>query len=130
MKLVSWIALDVPDTDFYVAVSEILPDGRCVKLTEDVLRARYRDSLTEEKPVVPGEVNRYEFNSFFFCSRRIAKGSRLRLLIRCPNSIYFQKNYNSGGIVAEESGADARTAHITLYHDREYPSYLELPLVK
>ncbi len=30
----------------------------------------------------------------------------------------------------EESGKDARTAHVTLYHDAEHPSFLELPLVK
>ncbi|MBK9745320.1 MAG: hypothetical protein IPO91_00940 [Chloroflexi bacterium] len=32
-------------------------------------------------------------------------------------------------MVAEETGADARTAHITLYHDANHPSYLELPIV-
>jgi hypothetical protein len=42
----------------------------------------------------------------------------------------MQKNYNSGGVVAEESGKDARTAHVTLYHDAEHPSCLELPVVK
>ena len=41
----------------------------------------------------------------------------------------MQKNYNSGGVVADESGQDACTAHVTLYHDPEHPSYLELPLV-
>ncbi len=79
--------------------------------------------------VQPGEINRYEFNSFMFFSRRIAKGSRLRLLLRSPNPIMSQKNYNSGGVVAEESGKDARTAHITLYHDAEHLSFLELPVV-
>ena len=53
----------------------------------------------------------------------------MRLLIKSPNSIYIQKNYNSGGVVAEESGKDARTAHITLYHDMKYQSYLEIPVV-
>jgi predicted acyl esterase len=64
-----------------------------------------------------------------FFSRQIAKGSRLRLVICCPNSIYVEKNYNSGGVVADESGQDARTAHVTLYHDDEHPSFLELPIV-
>jgi hypothetical protein len=50
-------------------------------------------------------------------------------VIKCPNSIFLQKNYNSGGNVEDESGADARTAHVTLYHDAQHPSYLELPLV-
>ena len=78
----------------------------------------------------PGEINRYELDSFQFFSRRIAKGSRLRLLLGCPNSIQLEKNYNSGGVVAEESGKDARTAHITVYHDSQHPSFLEIPIVK
>ena len=78
----------------------------------------------------PGEVNQYEFNTFQYFSRRIAKGSRLRLLMECPNSTAVEKNYNSGGVVAEESGKDARTAHITVYHDAEHPSALELPVVR
>jgi hypothetical protein len=129
LKLVLWIALDVPDTDFQVSISEIMPDGAHLLLTEDRLRARYRESLREAQLVVPGEINRYVFDGFTFFSRQIAQGSRLRLLIRCPNSIYVQKNYNGGGVVADESAADARTAHVTLYHDADYPSYLELPIV-
>jgi len=127
-KLVAWIALDVPDADFQVQISEIMPDGAHILLAQDMLRARYRESFRQEKLVVPGEINRYEFDSFTFFSRQVAKGSRLRLVITCPNSIYVQKNYNSGGVVAEESGQDARTAHVTLYHNAEYPSYLELPI--
>ena len=130
LKFVVWIALDVPDTDFQVTVYEILPDGTSIQLTWDWLRARYRQSLREEHLVTPGEINRYEFSSFAFTSRRIAKGSRLRLLIKSPNSINIQKNYNSGGVVAEESGKDARTAHVSVYHDADHLSYLELPLIK
>jgi len=130
LKLIVWIAMDVPDTDFQANVYEILQDGTSITLTQDLLRARYRESLRQEKLVTVGEINRYEFDGFAFFSRRIAKGSRLRLLISSPNTIYLQKNYNSGGVVANESGKDARTAHVTLYHNADHLSYLELPLVK
>jgi hypothetical protein len=69
-------------------------------------------------------------DGFTFFSKRLAKGSRIRLLLKCPNSIYLQKNYNSGGVVAEESGKHARTATVTVYHDEGHPSYLELPIVE
>jgi putative CocE/NonD family hydrolase len=130
LKFVAWISMDVPDTDFQVSVYEILRDGTSVLLTSDAMRARYRESLTKEKLVKPGEINRYEFNAFTFFSRRIAKGSRLRLILSCPNSIQLEKNYNSGGVVTEESGKDARTAHIVLYHDARHQSSLEIPVVK
>ncbi len=130
LKFVAWISMDVPDTDFQVAVYEIQRDGTSVFLTADQMRARYRESLTREKLVTPGEINRYEFSTFQFFSRRIAKGSRLRLILSCPNTIQLEKNYNSGGVVAEESGKDARTAHVTVYHDPSHPSVLEIPIVK
>jgi putative CocE/NonD family hydrolase len=130
LKFVAWVALDVSDTDFQVTIYEILRDGSCVLLTQDLLRARYRESLRYEKLVTAGEVYCYEFHDFAFFSRRIARGSHLRLLFSSPNSIYFQKNYNGGGVVAEESGKDARTAHVTLYHDAGHLSYLELPVVQ
>jgi putative CocE/NonD family hydrolase len=130
LRLVCWMAMDVPDTDFEVAVYEIMPDGTSVALTQDRMRARYRDSLREAKLVKTGEINRYEFKSFLWFSRLIGRGSRLRLVLRSTNSIGFEKNYNSGGVVAEESGKDSRTAHITVYHDSEHPSFLEAPVVK
>lgn len=129
VKLVAWIETDVTDTDFDATLSEILPDGSQIKLTGTLQRARYRESPEQEKLITPGEIIRYEFNDFTFFSRRISRGSRLRLLIRCPNSIFLQKNYNSGGIVAEETARDARIAHVTLHHDEQHASYLELPVV-
>lgn len=130
LKFVVWMSMDVPDTDFAVQVFEIMPNGTSIALTDDLMRARYRDSLREAKLVKPGEINRYEFTGFQWFSRRILKGSRLRLVLGCPNTIHLEKNYNAGGNVAEESGKDARTAHVTVYHDADHASYLELPIVQ
>jgi len=129
-KLTLWLSMDVPDTDLAAALYEILPDGSAVQLSSSVMRARYRESLRAEKPVPLGKLEKYVFEQFNFFSRRIGKGSRLRLLINCPNSPSLEKNYNSGGVVAAETGKDARTAHITLLHDAEHLSALELPIVK
>jgi uncharacterized protein len=129
-KLTLWLSMDVPDTDLEAALYEILPDGSAVQLSSSVIRARYRESLRAEKPVPSGKAEKYVFDQFSFFSRRIGKGSRLRLFINCPNSPSVEKNYNSGGVVAAETGKDARTAHITLLHDPEHPSALELPIVK
>ena len=130
VKLCTWISMDVPDTDFKVSLSEVLANGKVIKLSQDFLRARYRESSRVMKLVPTGEICQYIFDGFTFFSRRITQGSRLRLIISCPNTIYLEKNYNCGGVVAEESGKDARTAHITLYHDHDHPSYIELPVVK
>jgi len=44
------------------------------------------------------------------------------------NSRSLEKNYNGNGVVAEESGKDARTVTVTLYHDAAHPSALYLPI--
>jgi putative CocE/NonD family hydrolase len=127
-KFVAWMSLDVRDTDFNVRISEVMQDGKVIILTQDLMRARYRESFREEQLINPGEINQYTFDRFTFFSRRIAKGSRLRLIVCCPNTIYLEKNYNSGGVVAAETARDARTAHVTLYHEAARPSYLEVPV--
>jgi putative CocE/NonD family hydrolase len=129
VKFIAWIALDVPDTDFAVRLYEIKPDGTSIALSDDSKRARYRESLREEHLVKSGAIERYEFTSFHLFSRRLEKGSRLRLVFSSPNSIYLEKNYNSGGEVASESRKDARTAHVSLYQDADHASYLEIPMV-
>lgn len=127
-KLSAWIAIDQPDTDFGVGIDEIRSDGSSLPLTSDVLRARYRESLREPKLITTKAPLRYDFERFTFVSREIKKGSRLRLRIAPVNSIYSQKNYNSGKNVADESIEDARPVTVTLYHDRAHPSALYVPV--
>jgi uncharacterized protein len=129
-RLAVWMSMEVPDADFEADLYEILPDGSSVLLTSDVLRARYRESVRREKLVQPGEIDRYEFAGFTWFSRLVSKGSRLRLVVRCPNTISLEKNYNAGGVVANESGKDARTAHVKLYHDAAHPSAIEIPVAR
>jgi len=123
-----WLAIDQPDTDFYASVYEICVDGSSILLATDLMRARYRESLREERLIRTAEPLRYDFRSFMFTARLIAKGHRLRLVVGPLNSIYWQKNYNSGGVVAEESITDARKVTVKLFHDQTYPSALHVPL--
>ena len=123
-----WLSIDTPDTDFSADLSEIQPDGTSIALWSDLRRLRYRESLRQEKLVEPGEIVKCDFNPGLFVARRIMKGSRLRLVVSSPNSIFLQKNYNSGGVVSEETSKDARTEHVQVYHDAQHASVLQLPL--
>ncbi|HEY5758600.1 MAG TPA: CocE/NonD family hydrolase [Steroidobacter sp.] len=127
-KFQAWLSIDQPDTDFRVAVYDVALDGSVVLLTTDYLRARYRTSLREEQLIETTQPLSYEFNRFTFTSRLIRKGHRLRLVFGPSHSIYSQKNYNSGGVVATESMRDARAVTVRLFHDREHPSALHVPL--
>ena len=127
-KLTAWLAIDRPDTDFRAGVYEVGLDGQSILLSADWMRARYRESLREEKLIRTSRPLRYDFERFTFVSRLIRKGSRLRLVLGPINSIYSQKNYNNGGVVAEETVKDARPVAVRLFHDLAHPSALYVPI--
>lgn len=127
-RLDAYIAIDQPDTDFTVSVLEVARDGVVTPLSTDVMRARYRDSLRAGKPVTTRKPLRYEFRSFTFASRLVKTGSRLVLALTAGNSILLEKNYNSGGTVADETKRDARPVKVMVFHDAQHPSALFVPL--
>jgi putative CocE/NonD family hydrolase len=128
LKLVAWISIDRPDTDFRVWIYEIDVHGHSLQLAMDSRRARYRQSPREAVLIRTQAPLRYEFNHFTFVSRLIKKGSRLRLVFGPINSIHEQKNYNSGGVVSEESIEHAQPVKVKLFHDTAHPSALYIPL--
>lgn len=123
-----WLSINQPDTDFAVSIYEITSDGQSLLLASAQQRARYRESLRSAKLVPNAEPIEYRFDRFNFVSRRIAKGSRLRLVIGPTDPLHMQKNYNSGGDVAHESGKDAKTVTVRLLHDENHRSTLSMPI--
>lgn len=127
-RLEAWISIDQPDTDFAVAVHEVTADGRCILLSTDSLRARYREGLRTPRLVETQVPLLYVFERFTFVSRRIAAGSRLRLRIGPLDSVYTQKNHSTGGDVSRERAADARPVEVLVRHDGQHASALFVPI--
>ena len=129
-KLTAWISIDTLDTDIYATVFEI-GGGVTTKLSTDCIRARYRESPRSPKVISSQEPLRYHFDNFTFISRLIKKGHLLRLIIapigRLTDSTFFEKNYNGGGIVSDESVQDAKSVTLKLFHDANYVSVLQIP---
>jgi uncharacterized protein len=127
-RVQAWIAIDQPDADFRICVYEISNDGGSVLLTSDALRARYRQSLREQCLIATQEPLCYDFDRFTFVSRLLRKGSRIRLVIGPIQSMHYERNHNSGGVVARESIEDGRKATVSLFHDAAHPSVLHMPV--
>jgi putative CocE/NonD family hydrolase len=123
-----WLSIDTPDVDLECDLYEIQPAGTSILLWTDLRRLRYRESLREPKLVKPGEIVRCDFDPGLFVARCLMKGSRLRLVVSAVNSILWQKNYCSGGVVADQTAKDARTCHVQVYHDAAHASTIQLPL--
>jgi putative CocE/NonD family hydrolase len=131
-KLSAWISIDCPDTDLYVSVCEISLDGSSIRLSTDAIRARYREGRRTQKLIAAREPLRYDFDRFTFVSRQIERGHRLRLVVapmgRLIETTFVEKNYNAGGIVAEESVKDGKPVIVRLFHDDAYQSVLYVPI--
>lgn len=127
-QLSAWLSIDQKDADFQIGIYEIKADGSSVLLSTDSMRARYRESQRVAKLVAPGAVERYDFGNFTYTARRVAKGSRLRLVLAPVNSPYGERNNNSGGVVSDETIQQAKTVKVSLYHDARHPSVLVVPI--
>jgi len=131
-RLTAWIAIDCPDTDFFISVHEITLAGASIRLTTDAMRARYREDLRSPRLIYTREPLPYEFERFTFISRRVARGHRLRLCIapmgRIMETTFAEKNYNTGGVVADETSRHARSVTVALFHDDAHHSVLYVPI--
>jgi len=123
----AWISIDQPETDFMVTVCEVDLAGDVTTLSSDVMRARYRESLRSPRLVTTKDALRYDFNRFRFASRLVRKGSRLELIVSRADPFAYEKNYNSGGVVADETMRDARPVTVEIFHDGKRPSALYVP---
>jgi predicted acyl esterase len=89
---------------------------------------RYRNGWREPRLVEPGQPFEFSFGMPKFMSRRLRRGSRLRLVVRAPASIQYEKNKNSGKPVTDEGPEDARRCTVLLHHEPGRQSVLRLPI--
>jgi putative CocE/NonD family hydrolase len=114
------------DTDFTAKLVDVAPNGFAQNLTEGILRARYRDSRSTAKPIVPGTIYQYKID-LWSTSNVFLKGHRIRVEVSSSNFPRFDRNLNTG----KDSATDATIlkATNTVYHDAAHPSALVLPVV-
>ncbi len=114
------------DTDFTGKLVDVAPDGTAINLTEGILRARYRESMSTATPIVPGQVYEYKID-LWSTSKVFLKGHRIRLEVSSSNFPRFDRNLNTG----KDASTDAAMvkATNTILHDQQHPSVLILPVV-
>jgi uncharacterized protein len=128
VKVVLRVASSALDTDFTAKLVDVFPDGTARNLTDGILRMRYRDSLENPKLMTPGEVYKVTIDAGVTSNAFLA-GHRIRVEISSSNFPRFDRNPNTGGLVADASGKDTRPAKQTVYHEQERYSYALLPVV-
>ncbi len=115
------------DTDFTGKLVDVYPDGRAELVTDGILRARYRESTGEPLLLEPGRVYQLHIDlratAYLFPA-----GHRVRLEVSSSNFPRFDRNSNTGGVVAQEH--EHQPAINRVHHSRSYPSCLVLPVIR
>jgi uncharacterized protein len=126
VKVVLFAASGARDTDFTAKLVDVHPDGKAYNLCDGIIRARTRDSMAPPALIEPGKIYRYEID-LWVTSNLFKAGHRIRVEISSSNFPRFDRNPNTGhdfGIDAELAKADQ-----IIYHDREHPSHILLPVI-
>ena len=123
-----FFSTDVPDTDLFVTLSDVHPDGKSILITEGAVRTRFRESLEKPSLLTPNQV--YEIKiPLWETSNVFKKGHRIRVHITSSNFPRFNRNLNSGKAPADEAEADIRIATQTIYHGGRRASSIVLPVI-
>ncbi len=122
-----WIGSDAPDTDFFVRLCDVYPDGRSINLCEGQLRARFREGFDRERPLRPGRVYALDVD-LWSTSVIFNRGHRLRVHVTSSSAPGYDPNPNTGD--AFRARDYQRVARNVLYLDRRRPSHILLPVVK
>jgi uncharacterized protein len=127
-----WASSSAADTDFTAKLVDVYPptseypEGVELNVEDGIVRARYRDSLENATLMTPGQIYRFRIE-LYPTSILFAKGHRIRVDISSSNFPRFDVNPNTG----EPLNQNRRTAVAlnTIYHDREHPSNMVLPVI-
>ena len=128
VEMVLYAASSARDTDFFVRLCDVYPDGRSIFLTEGIIRARYRGSVEGESTELlePGEVAEYRIRCYPVANV-FRRGHCIRLDVTSSSFPRFSRNLNTGEDVG--TGTRMQVAHQTVLHTSAYPSRVVLPVI-
>jgi uncharacterized protein len=121
-----YVSSSAKDTDFTGKLIDVDASGFARNVSEGILRARYRNSFSKQELMAPGTVYKLKIEMSPTCNVFLA-GHRIRLEISSSNFPHYDRNLNTGGDQAHSSAMIS--ADNAVYHDREHPSAIILPVI-
>jgi uncharacterized protein len=114
------------DTDFMAKLIDVWPNGFAQRLSDGMVRARFRAGMDKPSLIEPGRAYVYDLDLWNTC-QLYRKGHRVRLEISSSAFPKYDRNLNTGEALGQTTRMQA--AQQKIYHDRERPSYVVLPIV-
>ena len=106
---------------------DVHPNGEARQLCDGNIRLALRDSLEKLDPVPPGEIAKVRID-MWATGIRVFKGHRLRLQVSSAAVPALAPHTNT--LESPGSAAKVVIAENRVYHDKDHPSRLLLPVVK
>jgi hypothetical protein len=120
-----WISSDSPDTDLFVKLCDVYPDGRSMNVCEGQLRTRFRRGFDREILMQPGKLYPVTVD-LWSTSIAFNKGHRIRVDVTSSSYPGYDTNPNTGEPF--HRSARTRVAHNSLFLDGKHASCLLLPV--
>ena len=124
-----YLACDCRDTDLWVRLLDVAPDGTAFNLMSpglDVLRASYRNLKKGRQLLTPNRVYELHLDNLI-TSNIFRKGHRIRVQISATFFPNFSRNLQTGEL--ENSSGRMQKANVSIYTDRRRSSRIVLPVV-
>ena len=114
------------DTDFMAKLIDVWPNGFAQRLTDGMVRARFREGMDRPSLIEPERAYVYDLDLWNTC-QMYRKGHRVRPEISSSAFPKYDRNLNMGEALGRTTRMQA--AQQKIYHDRERLSYIILPIV-
>jgi hypothetical protein len=122
-----WASSSAPDTDFVARLNDVHPNGFVQSLSYGIIRARYRNGSAKSELLELGRPYEFKFR-LLPTSNYFGPGHRIRLDITSSDFPNFDRNHNVGR--NDYFDAELATAHQVIFHDKEHPSHIVLPIIE
>jgi len=129
VSVVLYAASSAVDTDWTARLCRVDAHGVSTNLQEGIVRARFRDSLTDPTLIEPNRVYKYLIE-LGPVGALIPAGDSLRVTISSSDFPQWDRNMNTGGALGVEGASEGITATQVVLHDSEHPSHVILPIMK
>ncbi len=121
-----FVTLSQNDADFVVKVIDVGPNGEYESLVRfNIMRGRYRNSLSKPEPFEAGKVERVAFELPDIAHTFMA-GHRIKVQVQSSMFPLFDLNPHQFINIYEAKKEDFKPCDIKLYHDSTYPSNITL----
>lgn len=122
-----YVSTTAKDTDYFVRVIDIHPDGFEALMMSRPLRLRFREGFHKMVPARKNRVYKIKVN-LWSLAMAFPKGHRISVQITSSDVPRFDRHSNTWNPV--QSYSDAIKATNTVHHSARYPSRLLLPVIK